>query len=90
MLIKKTKIPFKQLASIGILPSFLKKFIYRLKGYQIGKNVSIGFGSVVIGKKVKIQNNVKIGLISIIRGEEILIERFVTIGSFTVIDSGKN
>lgn len=89
MIIKKTKIPFMAVATIGILPSFLKKVIYSLKGYKIGKNVSIGFGSVVIGNKVKIENNVRIGLLTIIRGEEIKIERFATIGSFTVIDSGK-
>lgn len=89
MLIKKSKIPFRQLATIGILPSFLKKLIYRLKGYSIGKNVSIGFGSVIIGKRVRIGDHVKIGLITIIRGEEILVERYAAIGSFTVIDTGK-
>jgi acetyltransferase-like isoleucine patch superfamily enzyme len=89
MLIKKVKIPFKKIATIGILPSFIKKTIYRAKGYKIGKNVSIGFGSVVIGKNVKIEDNVKIGLITIVRADEILIERFAAIGSFTVIDSGK-
>lgn len=89
MLIKKVKIPFRTVATIGILPSFFKKIIYRLKGYKIGKNVSIGLGSVIIGNKVKIEDNVRIGLLTIIRGEEIKIERFATIGSFTVIDSGK-
>jgi acetyltransferase-like isoleucine patch superfamily enzyme len=89
MLIKNVKIPFKTVVTIGILPSFLKKLIYRFRGYKIGKNVSIGPGSVIIGTKVTIGDNVKIGLVTIIRGEEIIIERFVTIGSFTVIDSGK-
>lgn len=88
MLIKRSKIPFKTLATIGLLPSFLKIFIYRLKGYSIGKNVSIGFGSVIIGKKVTIGNNVKIGLITIIRAKKINIDRFTIIGSFTVIDTG--
>jgi acetyltransferase-like isoleucine patch superfamily enzyme len=88
MLIKKTKIPFRTVATTGLLPSFIKKAIYRLKGYKIGKNVSIGLGSVVIGKKVILEDNVKIGLLTIIRGEEIKIGRFTTIGSFTVIDSG--
>ncbi len=89
MLIKKVKIPFKTIATIGLLPSFIKKVIYRAKGYKIGKNVSIGFGSVIIGKKIMIEDHVKIGLLTIIRGEEILIERYATIGSFTVIDTGK-
>ena len=89
MLIKRSKIPIKSVITIGILPSFAKKLIYRLKGYSIGKNVSIGLCSVIIGKNVVIGNNVKIGLLSIIRGEEIKIDRFTSIGSFTVIDSGK-
>lgn len=88
MLIKKVKIPFSKIATIGILPSFIKKFVYRMKGYKIGKNVSIGPGSVIIGKKVVIGDNVKIGLVTVIRGEEVTIERYTTIGSFTVIDSG--
>lgn len=89
MLIKKAKIPFKSIVAIGFFPSFIKKIIYRLKGYKIGRNVSIGLGSVIIGKNVNIKDNVSIGLITIIRGEEITIERYAKIGSFTVIDSGK-
>jgi acetyltransferase-like isoleucine patch superfamily enzyme len=89
MLIKKTKIPFKAVATVGILPSFIKKLYYKAKGYKIGKNVSIGIGSVVIGKNVVIEDGVKIGLASIVRANDIRIERFATIGSFTVIDTGK-
>lgn len=51
--------------------------------------MSIGIGSVIIGKKVSIGNNTKIGFATIIRAKEISIEPFVTIGSFTIIDSGK-
>lgn len=89
MLIKKTKIPFKAVVTVGILPSFIKKLYYKAKGYKIGKNVSIGIGSVVIGKNVVIEEGVKIGLASIIRANDIKIERYATIGSFTVIDTGK-
>jgi len=89
LLIKKTKIPFKAVVTVGILPSFIKKLYYKAKGYKIGKNVSIGIGSVVIGKNVVIEDGVKIGLASIIRANDIKIERYATIGSFTVIDTGK-
>jgi len=88
-LIRKSKLPFKTLVTIGILPSFLKILIYRIKGYKIGKNVSIGFGTVIIGEKVIIENDVKIGLITIVRAKEISIERYASIGSFTFIDTGK-
>jgi len=89
MLIKKERIPIKQIALTGLLPSFLKKIFYRLKGYKIGTNVSIGLGSVIIGKNVHINDNTKIGFLSVIRANEINIERFVRIGSMVYIDTEK-
>lgn len=89
MLIKKNKIPFVQIIIFGIWPSFIKKFIYRLKGYKIGKNVSIGLGSVIIGNQVSVKDNTKIGMVSVIRGNDISIGRYVKIGSFTFIDCHK-
>ncbi|NWH05779.1 acyltransferase [Desulfobacter latus] len=89
MLIKQSKIPFVKIATIGIMPSFLKSKFYRLVGYKIGKNVKIGFGSIIVGNIVEIEDNVKVGLLTVIRAKEIHIERFATIGSFSFIDSGK-
>ena len=89
MLIKKIKIPVSQIITIGLLPSFLKKAAYRLKGYKIGKNVSFGIGSVLIGKEVKIGDNSKIGFITVVRARKINIGRFVKIGSMTMIDTEK-
>jgi acetyltransferase-like isoleucine patch superfamily enzyme len=89
MLIKKTKIPFLAILTVGLLPSFLKKMYYRLKGYKIDKGVRIGIGSVILGKKVTIAKGVKIGFGSVIRANEINIERFSSIGSFSIIDTGK-
>jgi acetyltransferase-like isoleucine patch superfamily enzyme len=87
MLIKKSKIPVLQIVLIGFLPSFLKKIFYRLKGYKIGKNVSIGPGSVIIGKKVIIKDFTSIGFISVIRGKEITLGRHVKVGSLCMIDT---
>lgn len=87
MLIKRNKIPVKEIILVGFLPSFLKKIIYRLKGYKIGKNVSFGMGSVIIGKKVVIGDHSSFGLISVVRGNTIDIGRFVTIGSLSMIDT---
>lgn len=89
MLIKREKIPVRELITIGILPSGIKKFIYKLRGYKIGKNVSLGFGSVVIGKAVTIQDNASIGFLTIVRGKSIHIGRYVKIGSMTFIDTEK-
>jgi len=87
MLIKKNRLPIKDIVLIGFLPSFFKKIIYRLKGYSIGKNVSIGIGSVIIGKDVSIGDNTTIGLISVIRANHIKIDRFVKVGSFNFLDT---
>ena len=89
MLIKRNKIPFKEIILIGFLPSFLKKIIYRLKGYKIGKNVSFGIGSVVVGKKVVIGDNSSFGLISVLRANSITVGRHVSIGLLTMIDTEK-
>jgi acetyltransferase-like isoleucine patch superfamily enzyme len=86
MLLKKKRIPIVQFVLYGFLPSFVKKIIYRLKGYKIGNNVSIGLGSIVIGKDVEIKDNTNIGFLSIIKAKKVKIDRFVTIGSFVYID----
>src|SRR5688572_9975744 len=89
MLIKKERIPVLQLLCVGILPSPIKKFYYRLRGYKIGRNVSLSLGSVIIGKDVEIDDHVKIGFLSMVRGRQIRIRRYVKIGSLSVIDTEK-
>ena len=59
MLVEKARIPIKQMLLYGFLPNFLKILIYRIKGYKIGKKVSIGFGSIICGDIVTIGNNSK-------------------------------
>ena len=86
MLIRKRRIPVLHMLLIGVLPSFFKKLVYRLKGYRIGKGVSLSLGCVLIGRKVEIGDHTKIGFLTIIRGREICIKRFVKIGSMSVID----
>jgi acetyltransferase-like isoleucine patch superfamily enzyme len=89
VLIRKTRIPVKQIVLVGLLPSFLKKLIYRMKGYRIGKGVKLAFGSVLIGKKVEIGMHSSIGFFTIVRADEIRIGRYVKIGALSAIDTGK-
>jgi acetyltransferase-like isoleucine patch superfamily enzyme len=88
-IVKKSKLPVKDIVLTGLLPSFLKKWIYRMRGYKIGKGVSIGLGSVIVGDKVEIGDYTDIGFLTIIRGREIKIGRHVEIGSLSVIDTVK-
>lgn len=89
LLIDKSKIPATEILLIGFLPSFIKKIIYRMRGYKIGKGVSIGIGTVIIGEKVEIGDNTQIGFLTLIRGRVIKLGRFVEIGSTTLIDTEK-
>lgn len=87
MLIKKNRIPVLHIITIGILPSFLKKIIYKLKGYQIAEDVKLNIGSVVIGKDVEIGKKSSVGFFTIIRANKIKIGRYVKIGAMTAIDT---
>jgi len=87
MLVPKKRFPIKQILLYGFLPSPLKKVVYRLKGYEIGKNVSFGLGSVVIGDQVKIGDNSSIGFLSVVKAKRIKIGRFVKIGATALIDT---
>jgi len=89
MLIKKKRIPVKDLVLYGLWPSFIKKVLYHLKGYKIGKNVKIGFGSIIVGKNIRIGENSKIGAFTFIISNEINIGKFVQINSFTYLDVRK-
>jgi acetyltransferase-like isoleucine patch superfamily enzyme len=87
MLIKKTRIPVAHIVTIGMLPSFLKKVVYRMKGYKIASGVKLSFGSVVIGKDVEIGKNSSVGFLTIVRARKIKIGRFVKIGAMSAIDT---
>jgi acetyltransferase-like isoleucine patch superfamily enzyme len=89
MLVEKSRFPIREILLLGFLPSFLKVFFYRMRGYRIGRNVSIGPGSVVVGREVEIGDGTSIGFLSIVRGRQIKIGRFVKIGSTTIIDTEK-
>jgi acetyltransferase-like isoleucine patch superfamily enzyme len=87
MLTEKPRIPIRSILLYGLWPGFIKVFLYRLKGYHIGKGVSIGLGSVVCGERVEIGDNTSIGFLTIIRGKEICLGSHVQIGSMTFLDT---
>lgn len=87
MLVKKTRIPVKHLVLIGMLPAFLKKAIYRMKGYKIAPGVKLSWGSVIIGKEVSIGKNTSIGFFTIVRANKINLGRYCKIGAMSAIDT---
>lgn len=87
MLIDKPRIPIGAVLLYGLWPGFIKVFLYRLKGYRIGKGVSIGLGSVICGDRVEVGDHTSIGFLTIIRGKEISLGSHVQIGSMTFLDT---
>src|SRR5215213_3010259 len=76
------------LATIAILPSFLKRPLYRLfYGYKIGKRVRIGL-SIIDAGDCTINDDVRIGHLNIIRGgDEVSLGRYCEIMRMNEINS---
>ena len=87
MLLAKSRFPIKEILLFGFLPGPVKKFIYRLKGYKIGKKVKLGLGSVICGDQVSLGDYSELSFFAIIRGKTIKIGSHVNIGSMTILDT---
>lgn len=87
MLTEEPRIPISSILLYGLWPGFIKIFLYRLKGYRIGKGVSIGLGAVISGDRVEVGDHVSIGFLTIIRGKQIRLGPYVRIGAMTFLDT---
>ncbi len=87
MLTSKPRLPIKQILLYGLLPSPIKKLVYRLRGYRIGRGVSLAFGSVICGEEVDIGKRSSVGFFTVIRGKKILLGNDVQIGAATFLDT---
>lgn len=87
MLTSKPRLPIKQILLYGLLPSPIKKLVYRLRGYRIGEGVSLAFGSVICGEEVDIGKRSSVGFFAVIRGKRILLGNDVQIGAATFLDT---
>jgi acetyltransferase-like isoleucine patch superfamily enzyme len=77
------------LTSIAVLPSFMKRPLYRLLfGYKIGKRVRIGFSVIDVGE-CTIEDDVVIGHLNVFVGtKELLIRDHARIGHLNIIRGG--
>jgi Bacterial transferase hexapeptide (three repeats). len=82
-------LPILKMVTIGLLPSPVKKIYYRLRGAKIGKNVTIGFLSVLNGELIEIGDDSKIGMLSFINARKIIIGKRTKINSMVAIDTGE-
>lgn len=86
-LLKKDRIPYLKMLLLGIWPSFIKILFYRLLGFKVGRNVKIGYFSILLSRNIVIEDNVHIAPFSLIRAKSIWIEKYCSIGSFCFIDT---
>src|SRR5215813_412234 len=86
---KKSRSRLLVLAVLAILPSFLKRPLYRLFfGYKIGKQVRIGL-SLIDAHQCTIEDDVQIGHLNVItRVEKLTIRDHVRIGHLNIIRGG--
>ena len=89
MTIRGARVPIMQMLFMGFLPSFLKIWIYRLKGAKFGRNVKIGIGSIIAADQIEIDDDTSISFGTFIRGREVKIGRRVEIGALFAIDVEK-
>lgn len=87
MLIPKKRFPIREILTVGLLPSGLKKKWYRFKGYRIADKVHLGIGSVIVGEDVEIGEGFSLGFLSVVKAKKIRLGRFAKIGSTTLIDT---
>jgi acetyltransferase-like isoleucine patch superfamily enzyme len=82
-------IPILKMATVGMMPSPLKVFYYRLKGAKIGKRVSIGLFSVLDCKTIEIGDDSKIGHFSFIKARVLKLNKRVKINTMVAIETGE-
>lgn len=66
---------------IAFLPSSIRIFIYRLLGSKIGKQVKIGFGTIILSENIEIGDNSKIGYFCKIKVNTLSLGKYVSIGN---------
>ena len=82
------RIPLKKMLTFGLLPSSLKKALYRLHGNYIGKHVKLSWGSVIVCKeKFSIGDDSRIGHFTAISGRTLQIGRGCNIRAAVLINA---
>ena len=82
------RLPIAKMFSFGLLPSCLKKAIYRLKGNKIDNHVKLHWGSVIVcTEKFHIRSHTEIGFFTSITGQNIDIGHHTNIRSAVIINA---
>jgi acetyltransferase-like isoleucine patch superfamily enzyme len=86
MKIRDVRLPIRQILTVGLLPSPLKKLYYRGKGYRIGRGVRLGPGSVIdVSGPCEIGDETSFGALSIVSCESLRVGKRTQIRSLTIL-----
>jgi len=70
---------------ISLLPSVVKKYIYRLKGFNVSKKCKLGFGAIINVEICEIQDYTRVASFSYIKARKLVLEKESKIKSFSYI-----
>jgi acetyltransferase-like isoleucine patch superfamily enzyme len=87
MIINRSRLPIKQMLTIGLFPSALKVGYYRWRGAKIGKGVKIGIGAVILSNDIEIGDGTTIGMVTSITCVKLKIGKRTQIRPFVLIDA---
>jgi acetyltransferase-like isoleucine patch superfamily enzyme len=82
-------VPVLKMATIGLLPSCLKKIWYRFRGAKIGRNVSLGLLSIIDCPSIEIGDDTSIAPLSFITARKLRLGKRVSIRMLSAIDTGE-
>ena len=82
------RLPLVKMLTFGLLPSCLKKVIYRLEGNKIDKHVKLHWGSVIVcPEKFHVGSHTEVGYFTSIIGRHIDIGNHTNIRSAVIINA---
>ena len=82
-------IPMLRMLTIGLLPSFLKKLYYRMKGAKIGKNVQLGLFSIIHSESIEIGDDTRISPLNFLDVRKLKLGKRVEIHTLVAVRTGE-
>lgn len=86
MIAPRSRLPIRQLLSTGILPSGVRRRLYRSRGYSIAGDVRLGPAAIIEADEVRIGAGAEIGPGTVIRGRSVEIGRRAQIGAMSFFE----
>lgn len=84
------RLPIAKMLTFGLLPSCVKKLVYRLRGNHIGRHVKLQLGAVVLCKnKFSIGDGTEIGYFTSLSGNEVCVGKRCNLRSAVIINAHK-